>query len=213
MKKMWKNLRIAVVLLIIGFLFFSTTAVIAENNVTSKIYDNEQIDTQPLIKNRDVLKRNHILPILKGYFFIENTQIKQIIKDILFNIFFTGDATVDEILDILDSHNVTVKNIYLFAEIETSDNTDGSLSCFPGQIRTYFGGYNAKGSYVMYEKSYELPLYGWHLKINGEGVTRDPGYFFGYYGHIRQMCEWHKPNIYYDFFTLDGYAILVFQGV
>ena len=211
MMKMWKMLRKAGVLFIIGFLFFSTT-VVADNKNISKIYDFEQNNPQAFIQNRGVLSRNHILPILKAFFFINDNQIKQVIKGIIIDLLFTGNTSVDEIQDILDSQNMTVKEIYLLAEIKTSEYTDGSLNCYPGQIRTLFGGYNAKGSYVRYDKSYELPLYGWNLKINGENVTRDPGYFFGYYGHIRQSCEWHKPNIYYDYFTLDGFTILAFHG-
>ena len=201
-----KGLVVGIILIIL----IPTTSSLSYN--TKRIKKESKINNN-LIQNGTVLTIHHIFPLLKGYVFIQDRQIKNIIKNIIIDLIFTGDTSLDEIQEILDSFGKTVKEIYLFAEIETSELTDGKLHCYPGNFRTQVGGYNAKGSYVEYFKSYELPLYGWNLKINGEKVTRDPGYFFGYYGHIRQSWEWHKPNIYYDLFTLDGYAILTFHGV
>jgi len=212
MQKIREILKGAVVLLMIGLLFFSTTAVVADNKETSKMYDVEQIDSQQFIKNRGVLTRNHILPMLKGYFFIEDTQIKQVIKNIIFNLLLNGNASVDEIKDILDSHNMTVKEIYLLSEIKTYDYSDGHAHCFPGFFRALVGGFNAKGIYVNYNDYIDDNKYGWNLKINEENVTRDSGHFFGYYGYVRQCHDWDYPPIVYSNFKLDGYAILAFHG-
>ena len=213
MKKMREILKGAFVLLIITTLFFSTTVVIADNNETSKMFDVEQNNTQSYIQKGEVLSRIHFLSILKGYFFIQDIQVKMVIKDILSNILFTGDATVDEIRDILDTHNMTVKEIYLLSEIKTSEYSDGHVRFFPGIFRALFGGgFNARGIHIEYDDYIEVDWYGWNLKINGIGVKRDTGHFFGYYGYVRQCNDWDYPPIVYSNFKLDGYAILVFHG-
>ena len=212
MKKMRKILKGAFVLLIIATLFFSPTLVIADNNETSKMYVVEQNNPQGFIQNRGVLSRNHILPILKGYFFIEDTLIKHVIKHIIIDLLISGDTSIDEIQNILNSHNITVKEIYLLAEIKTFECSDGHAHCYPGYLRAWLGGFNAKGSYIVYNWYSDDYFYGWNLKINGEKVTRDTGHFFGYYGYVRQAMNMNYPPIVYDCFELDGYAFLVFHG-
>lgn len=199
--------KILIGILIILMLLIPITSSLSCN--TQKMKNSSKINND-LIQNEDVLTKKHVVPLLKEYFFIKDNQIKNIIKNIIIEIINTGDASIDEIKDILDSCGKTVREIYLFAEIKTTRLTDGRLNCYPGNFFTHFIGYNARGSYIRY-RTYNLALYGWNLQINGENVEKHAGHFFGYYGSVEQVYEWAPPGDYYYFF-LDGYAILTFHG-
>jgi hypothetical protein len=199
--------------IIIGILIFLMLLIPTVNSLS---YDRQKIKISSigindLAQNDDVLTRNHIFSLIKSYVFIKDYKIKNIIKNIVIDLIFTGVTSLDEIQEILDSCGKTVNEIYLFAEIETSKQTDGFLDCYPGNFRTHFGGYDAKGSYIRYSKEYYDALYGWNLKINGEDTKRNSGYFFGYNGYVRHVYEWAPPGEYYHF-ILDGSAILTFHG-
>jgi hypothetical protein len=178
----------------------------ALNNIKFSLVENEQGSSE------EELTIKHIFPILKGYFFIEKDEIRDIIKKIVLEIISTGNATINEIEEIVISAGINVKEIYLFPDIKTTKTTDGELFCYPGNFRANLFGYNAKGSYVRY-KTWFLALYGWNLEINGINVQEVGGHFVGYYGEIR--CTYDTllyPPGEYSYFNLEGNAILAFHG-
>jgi hypothetical protein len=210
-KEIMKNSLFKKVMLVGIILMILIPTTSSLNYTTQKIKIKSKVNNG-LVENGTVLKRNHVFPLLKGYVFIQDYKIKNIIKKIVIDLIFTGETSLDEIQEILDSYSKNVDEIYLLAEIETPESTDGNLDCYPGNFRTHYGGYNAKGSYINYRKEYYDPLYGWNLKINGENTKRNSGYFFGYNGYVRQCYDQFSPPSEFCYFILEGNAILVFHG-
>ena len=177
---------------------------------TPSYHDQTFFLNKNIVQSGDILIKKHILPLVKEYFFIKENRIKNIIKNIIIEILKTEDATIDEIREIIDLNGVSVKDIYLFADIKTSKLTDGYIQYYPGEFRSMFN-VPLWGSYVRYRPHSGLVLYDWNLQINGNDAERRAGYVFGYYGHATSVYEWYPPGEYYSF-TLDGSAILTFHG-
>jgi hypothetical protein len=170
----------------------------------------EKIDIEPdNLENR--LTRKHVLNFVKGYLFIFESKIKKIVRRIILEIIVTGDATIDEIKEILNSVGINFHEIYILVEIKTTQSSSGSITCYPGVIRTSLIGYIARGSYVRCKRS-DSGSSGWFLEINGNKVEEKSGHFFGYFGYVKSSTdlsspEWYPPS----YFSLDGFATLVFR--
>ena len=202
---LYKTLVVGVIALFISFGIQSAFAITQTNDI-------KQLEKNLPVDFEDKLSAKHILPLLRGFFHIEKKEVQHIIRNTIIEIIKTGDATIDEIREYANSSEIIVKGIYLFAEVKTTKTTDGSLNCYPGNFRTHFFGYTARGSYVRY-KTWYLALYGWYLEIDGNIVKEMGGHLFGYHGQINCNYDpWSYPPGDYSSFNINGNAILIFHG-
>ena len=74
-----------------------------------------------------------------------------------------------------------------------------------------FLGFNSRGSYLRYKYDSGL-IFLWHLKINGEEVSKKGGHVFGFYGFIQSGMVSLPPGEY-PCFKLWGSGILILHGL
>jgi hypothetical protein len=181
-----KGLAVIFILLFVGVSFQPVLSIETSNNCSL----NE-------------LSREHVKHLLWGMIRSGESQIKIILLRIIFEIINDGNATIEEIQEIID--NSVIKEVYLFAEIKTDGRSDGWANAKPGTLRQEMLGFNPKNVYCPYtDDPYFEDVFGWTLYINGSLARKNPGYIFGYSGYLE--CTFNAVN---QNFKLDGFGILI----
>ena len=200
---------------IIMILFCLSVIPIIEGNQSltyTKIFDNEgnvAIDMSVYGEPGKKLTSEHISYLQRPLPNVRDHKVKQIVESVIAEILDDGDATSGEIQKIVESSNVDIPEVYINAEIVTTEETDGGLICIPGQLRSLFG-FIAKGIFVMYRTGGIPPhLYGWHLHINGHLVSEKTGYIFGYFGYAENIIRTGFEEIFF----LNGFGVLIIHGI
>jgi hypothetical protein len=212
MKNRWyrKILAVSIILLFMGVSVSFSFAV----HIKQHILNKDKITSVNVlsIQSGNILKRRHLIPLLISYYFIEHESIKIVVKDIIIDLIFSGEVTIEEILELVNNKGLKYDGVYILPKIETTKITDGELSCYPGDFLVNLFGYNARGSYVRY-KTWYLALYGWHLKFNGNKVSQKGGHFIGYYGYLSNYYDWFSyPPGDYNTINFNGYSCIAFHG-
>ena len=200
--------------LVVGIilLFVNVTVLSIASSKSIFISDENMVDNEiEPIQYDKILTRKHIFPLLFNYYFIENEAIKNIIKNIIIELIFSGDASIDEIQEFVNASGINVERIYLLTYVKTLESSDGSADCYPGNILAHFLGYNSRGSYIRYKSNNQL-IFFWHLFIDGHEVSERGGHLLGYFGHVHSAVQYYYPGEY-PLFSLDGFAILIFHGI
>jgi hypothetical protein len=187
-----------------------------DNNVKTETF------TKSVTKNRFTpsekeLTKKHIVHLYQGLVLTNKENIRCIIKEIILEIAKTGDATISEIKDIVESNGINSSKVSILSTIWTNYYSDGKLYCIPGIMRGYIYGYIAKSSLVLYNPQSEDGGWGWNLCIDREWVTKESGIIVGYSGYTRTNFEItfsgnQSRYINYNFKLL-GFGLLVFHGL
>ena len=207
----YKILLIGSIVLLISISIQPTSAINNDLKIENSETSSESIVT---FQSGDILTRKHLIPIIIGYLYMdkEEVEIKNILKDVIKELIFTGEVTIEKIMEFVEDRGLNADGVYIFPEIENIKDTDGELSCYPGNFFANLWGYNSKGSYVRY-KTWYLALYGWYLAINGEVVSEKGGHLIGYFGFARSYYDpWSYPPGDYGSIDLKGYSYIAFHG-
>ncbi len=196
---MKKKILIGSIIAVVILVLVSFTGVVGKD-----LESDKSVYIQP---NKE-LTREHLICLLRGFLHTRNLEINKILIKIIFEIIRDGDATSYEIQGIVASNITNIKGVYILAEVKTTETTDGGVGCFPGVLRSIFG-YNAKGAFVKYDDEGHMNkiLYGWNLHIDGELISKNKGYIFGYFGYVKN--GFHGEFSYFD---LDGFGVLIIHG-
>jgi len=170
---------------------------------TSVVGKDLESDKSVYIQPNKELTREHFICLLRGLIHTDNREINKILIKIIFEIIRDGNATIDEIQGIIESSSSKIKEVFILAEVKTTETTDGEVGSKPGMYRTLFG-YNAKGAYVTYTGEVGKILHGWHLHVDGELISKNEGYIFGYSGYVKNAFD-----ALYTYFDLDGFGVLI----
>ena len=204
-----KGLVVGIIVLFFGVGIHAAFAVVTKQSIVNK----DEISSQNIkyIQSGNKLTRKHLIPLIINYYYIEKDSVKKIVKDIIIELIFTGDATIEEILQIVNNSDLNPTGVYILSLIETTDWSDGLADCYPGNRFVYLFGYNSRGSYVRYKKD-SGSIYGWHLKIDRNEVSKKSGHAIGYYGHVHSGIAYYYPGEYPGFEMVAGFSLLVFHG-
>ena len=197
---MGKNILKIIVIACIIFLFLSTAhlPVLADDNIC--------------VQQDKVLTKEHIKYLFRGFLFINDFKIKNVIIKIILEINRVGSATSEEIQEIIDSNNVNL-DVYILAQIKTTgiyyNASDGSVRSVPWRYSfPLFNFHNAKGIFVDYTPECIDTLYGWTLQVDGNSLGENDGYILGYTGFINNYMNL-IPESQYSTFKLDGFCVLI----
>jgi hypothetical protein len=159
------------------------------------------------------LTLKHIWYLQRTIPFIQNFEIRQIIFDIIIEIFKRGYIESDDIQQIVEKHDVERTSTYILCRIKTTGldgYCNGQVYCFPGFIRTLFR--SKLGNYIRaIFSSYSIfhwGIWGRHLTINGKEVNKGDGIIIGYTGHAETVFD--IPLFQgHEHFLLDGKAVFI----
>ena len=209
-----KSLVIAVIVLFLGMSIAPVANSLQSlgNIKTSKVIEDLELDNSVYVQPDKKLTQEQLVYLEKALPYIKDSKIKQAIQEIIAEIMDDGDATSDEIQEIIESNNVNAREVYILAKVKTTDDTGGNVICFPGLFRLY-AGFFAKGIYVNYEWWTINNEYDWYLTINDKLVSKGKGYIFGYFGYV---YWWPGVPKYPDpYFILgrkaNGFGVLIFH--
>jgi hypothetical protein len=188
--------------LVIIILFFT----IGTNNLIA-----QQISHNELGISCNYLSMEHLPILLLSQLFIENIEVKSILINVVKNIIINGPLSQEEVQVLVGRTRSVRANT--FAKISTTDKTDGNCYYFPGLLRTLIGWeFTAKGLIITYSPLHDFEQYGWHLTINNEEVTKEPGVIIGYFGDWSiWFCS--APPYFSPGMELNGSALLIIHGL
>ncbi len=156
------------------------------------------------------LTREHLKYLFRGFLFIQDSKIKEVIKKTIFEIIKNGNATSEEIQEIINSSNVNIV-VYILAQIKTVgdfNESDGSVRSVPfWHSIPFFSFNNAKGILVEYTPECKEKVVGWNLQIDGNLISENNGCILGYTGHIENV--FYTLPLKWETFILDGFGVLV----
>jgi hypothetical protein len=197
---MGKNIlkRSLIVGIIMLFLSTACLPVLADDNI--------------YVQQDKVLTKEHFKYLFRGFLFIKDFKIKNVIIKIILEINRDGSATSEEIQEIIDSNNVNL-DVYILAQIKTTgiyyNASDGSVGSVPWRHSfSLFNFHNAKGIFVDYTPECIDKLYGWTLQVDGNSLGENDGYILGYTGFINNYIN-SIPEAQYSTFKLDGFGVLI----
>ena len=163
-------------------------------------------DSNIYVQPDKVLTKEHFKYLFRGFLFIKDFQIKKVIIKIIFEIKRDGNATSEEIQEIIESSNDNIGEVYILAEIKTTGNyqkSDGSVGCIPWRYGVV--NHDATGIFAQYTPDCYKKLFGWTLQIDGNPVSKNDGYIFGYSGYVLGGTTGGE----FVCFKLDGFGVLV----
>ena len=182
---------------LLGLLVFLGVAVAPSVNATQSL----ELDT--------ALRIEHLPYLIHGYTSLKDSEIKLIVRKAINGILMDGTATINEIQSIVEKRKVKLGQIYLLAEVKTTQATDGSAISFPGYVRSFIGRYKVTGAYVNYDH-WGWGNKGWYLTINNKVVNRTGGRIIGFCGEIFNFWNYHPP-ISSPWFQINGTGLIVFH--
>lgn len=187
----------------------SLEAAVSEEN------GNLNVDNKVYVEPNKRLTLEHIEHLEKALPYMQDSETKQIVLDIITEINEKGYVDSRDIQRIVENYDTDITAVNTLLKIKTTGhngNCDGYVLCFPGLIRSVFWRFlSCKKIAVVYAiysyKAWQSTMdpFGWHFTINGYGASKGRGHIIGYFGRVRLNIF---PNWY---FMLDGSAVLIFH--
>ena len=205
---MWKKLLV----LFFVVLMLLIPSVIALADIDLKIRDTN-CDNKLCGELDNQLTSEHLKCLIGSVSFVRDSERRQIVFDIIHEILMRGNVDNIDIQKIVEKYDTDITSSYILSKIKTtghSGNCDGFVFCFPGFIRSLFGGLilirPIAVIYAKYSYLSSFDGFGWHFTINGEEVSSGSGHIIGYTGRVNLALP-YGPSDWY--FMLDGIAVLV----
>lgn len=159
------------------------------------------------VQSDKVLTNEHFKYLFRGFLFIKDFKIKNVIIKIIFEIKGDGNATSEEIQEIIESSNANIGEVYILAEIKTTGEykrSDGSVGSRPWRF-SFVNYHNAIDIFVHYTPDCYKELFGWTLQIDGNPLSENKGYILGYTGYIQNYLTGGE----FITFKLNGTGVLI----
>ena len=182
-------------------------------NISNSEIKDLNFDNNVYVEPDKYLVSDHINHLIRSLPFIMDSEMKNIVLDIITEIKIKGYAESNNIQRIIENYDTDITSVYINSMIETTGhngNCDGFVFCFPGLILSVFGPLKMAVAFAKYSyRSWDCGLdpFGWHLRINGEGTSKGSGFFIGYYGQVML----NPPFVTGWYFRLSGTALLIFH--
>ena len=205
---------VAVIFLFVGMNMLPAVGSLSIEATVSEENGDLNVDNKVYVEPNKSLTLEHIEHLKKALPYMQDSETKQIVLDIITEINEKGYVDSRDIQRIVENYDTDITAVYILFKIKTTGNNgncDGYVLCLPGLIRSVFWRFllrdNIAVAYAIYSyKARQSPMdpFGWHFTINGYGVSKGRGHIIGYFGRVRLSIF---PNWY---FMLDGSAVLIF---
>ena len=210
-----KGRVVAVIFLFVGMSMLPVAGNLSMETTASEEKGDLNVDNKVYVEPNKRLTLEHIEHLEKALPYLQDSEMKQIVLDIIIKINEKGYVDSRDIQNIVESYDTDITAVSILYKIKTTGrngNCDGFVLCFPGLIRSVFWRFLLRKKIAVACAIYSCTAgqsamgpFGWNFTINGCGVSKGKGYIIGYFGRVRL-------NMFPDrYFMLDGSAALFFH--